>query len=233
MSEIFQRTEMMLGEANMQKLARAHVAVFGVGGVGSYTVEALARAGVGTLTLVDSDVVSPTNINRQLVALHSTIGQYKVDVAKARILDINPDAKVFTCKTFYLPETAPTFDLSQYDYVVDAIDTVEGKITLICEAQKLGVPVISSMGAGNKLNPTAFTVADIYDTAVDPLAKVMRTRLRRLGIRKLKVVFSTEIPKTPIKNSQNTDQEKEKRPLRARVCRRKNLYPIWSAHCRR
>lgn len=189
----------------MQKLSHAHVAVFGVGGVGSYTVEALVRSGIGQLTLVDSDTVSPTNINRQLVALHSTIGQYKVDVAKARALDINPDAIIHTHKTFYLPETARQFDLAQYDYVVDAIDTIEGKVTLVTEAQKAGVPVIASMGTGNKLDPTAFRVADLFETAVDPLAKVMRTRLRRLGIRKLKVVYSTEIPKTPHKNEQNTD----------------------------
>ena len=187
----FSRTELLLGHDNMEKLKNARVAVFGIGGVGGFTVEALARSGVGTLDLIDDDRVCLTNINRQIIATRKTIGQYKVDAAKERILDINPDAVVNTYKTFFMPDTADAFDFSAYDYVVDAIDTVTGKI-------------ISSMGAGNKLDPTAFEVADIYKTSVCPLAKVMRRELKKRGIRKLKVVYSKEKALTPIDDTANS-----------------------------
>ena len=186
------RLELMIGEEAVQRLKNAHVAVFGVGGVGGYTVEALARSGVGALTLVDDDTVNLTNLNRQIIALHSTLGQYKVDAAKARILDIHPDCRVTAMKTFFLPENADAFDFAQYDYVVDAIDTVSGKIELAVRCQAAGVPIISCMGAGNKLDPTAFVVTDISKTSVCPLARVMRRELRKRGVEKLKVVYSTE-----------------------------------------
>lgn len=182
----------------MEKLYRARVAVFGIGGVGGYTVEALARSGVGTLDLIDDDKVCLTNLNRQIFATRKTVGQYKVDVAQQRILEINPKAVVHTYKTFYAPQTAELFDFSQYDYVVDAIDTVTGKLELVEQAGKAGVPIISSMGAGNKMDPTAFEVADIYETSVCPLARVMRKELKKRGIEKLKVVYSKEPPMTPI-----------------------------------
>ncbi len=194
----FSRTELLLGKDNMERLAGARVAVFGIGGVGGYTVEALARSGVGTLDLIDDDKVCLTNINRQIFATRSTVGKYKVDVAKDRILDINPHAVVHTYKTFYMPNTADQFDFSQYDYVVDAIDTVTGKIQLVEQANACGVPIISSMGAGNKLDPSAFEVADIYKTSVCPLAKVMRRELKKRRIRHLKVVYSKEQPLEPI-----------------------------------
>ncbi|MBO5789218.1 MAG: tRNA threonylcarbamoyladenosine dehydratase [Clostridia bacterium] len=201
------RTEMLLGKKAIEKLKGARVAVFGVGGVGGYTVEALARAGVGTLDLIDSDRVSLSNINRQIIALHSTVGELKVDVAKKRVEDINPHAVVHTHSIFYLEDTASQFCLSDYDYIVDAIDTVAGKLTLICGAHEAGVPIISSMGAGNKLDPTAFRVADIYDTAVCPLAKVMRTELRRRKIPSLKVVYSEELPLSPVPDSADQTQD--------------------------
>lgn len=200
----FSRTELLLGHDNMEKLKNARVAVFGVGGVGGFTVEALARSGVGTLDLIDDDKVCLTNINRQIIATRKTIGQYKVDVAKERILDINPDAVVNTYKTFFMPDTADEFDFSAYDYVVDAIDTVTGKIMLVEAAQKAGTPIISSMGAGNKLDPTAFEVTDIYKTSVCPLAKVMRRELKKRGIKKLKVVYSKEKALTPIDDTANS-----------------------------
>lgn len=182
----------------MERLAASRVAVFGIGGVGGYTVEALARSGVGELDLIDDDKVCLTNINRQIIATRKTVGQYKVDVAAERVKDINPDIKVNTYKTFYMPETAEQFDFTKYDYVVDAIDTVTGKIALVMNADAAGTPIISSMGAGNKVDPTAFEVADIYKTSVCPLAKVMRCELRRRGIKKLKVVYSKEPPITPV-----------------------------------
>ena len=194
----FSRTELLLGQEGMEKLYRARVAVFGIGGVGGYTVEALARSGVGTLDLIDDDKVCLTNLNRQIFATRKTVGQYKVDVAQQRILEINPKAVVHTYKTFYAPQTAELFDFSQYDYVVDAIDTVTGKLELVEQAEKAGVPIISSMGAGNKMDPTAFEVADIYETSVCPLARVMRKELKKRGIEKLKVVYSKEPPMTPI-----------------------------------
>ena len=200
----FSRTELLLGHDNMEKLKNARVAVFGIGGVGGFTVEALARSGVGTLDLIDDDKVCLTNINRQIIATRKTIGQYKVDAAKERVLDINPDAVVNTYKTFFVPETADEFDFSAYDYVVDAIDTVTGKIMLVEAAQKAGTPIISSMGAGNKLDPTAFEVADIYKTSVCPLAKVIRRELKKRGIKKLKVVYSKEKAMTPIDDTANS-----------------------------
>ena len=196
----FSRTELLLGRNGMETLRHARVAVFGIGGVGGYTVEALVRSGVGTLDLIDDDRVCLTNINRQIFATRKTVGQYKVDVAKERILEINPDATVHTYKTFYMPDTADQFDFSQYDYVVDAIDTVTGKLELIMQAQREGVPIISSMGAGNKLDPTAFEVADIYETSVCPLARVMRRELKKRGIEKLKVVYSKETAMVPIED---------------------------------
>lgn len=193
----FSRTELLFGSVAMEKLKNSRVAVFGVGGVGGYTVEALARSGVGTIDIIDDDKVSLTNINRQIIALTSTVGEYKVDVAEKRIKDINPKAVVNKYKMFFTPETSGEFDFSQYDYVVDAIDTVTGKIELVMQAEKAGVPIICSMGAGNKLDPTAFEVADIYKTSVCPLARVMRSELKKRGIKKLKVVYSKEKPLTP------------------------------------
>ena len=196
----FSRTELLLGKDAMEKLADSRVAVFGIGGVGGYTVEALARSGVGTIDIIDDDKVCLTNINRQIYATQKTVGKYKVDVAKKRILEINPQANVNIFKTFYSPETVDSFDFNNYDYVVDAIDTVTGKIELVMNADKTGTPIISSMGAGNKLNPAEFEVADIYKTSVCPLAKVMRHELRKRGIKKLKVVYSKEKPITPIED---------------------------------
>ena len=193
----FVRTELLLGAEAMKKLKNSRVAVFGVGGVGGYAVEALARSGIGALDLIDDDVVSESNINRQIIALRSTVGQPKVEVAAARVKDINPDCVVRTYRTFYTPETAGGFDVSQYDYVIDAIDTVTGKIGLVMQAKDAGVPIISSMGAGNKLDPTAFKVADIYKTSVCPLARVMRRELKKRGVERLKVVYSEEEALTP------------------------------------
>ena len=190
----FSRTELLLGKENMEKLAAARVCIFGIGGVGGYVAEALARSGVGHLELVDNDVVVLSNLNRQIIATHETIGQYKVEVMKHRILSINPEAEVVSYKCFYLPETQAQFDFSKFDYVVDAIDTVAGKIALVQQAGASGTPIISSMGAGNKLNATAFRVADIYETSVCPLAKVIRKELRKRGVKKLKVVYSQELP---------------------------------------
>ena len=200
MLDQFSRTQLLVGKEAMDRLANARVAVFGIGGVGGYVVEALARSGVGTLDLIDDDKICLTNLNRQIIATRSTIGKYKVDVAKARVLDINPKAVVNTYQTFYVPETAEQFDFSQYDYVVDAIDTVTGKINLVMQAEQTHTPIISSMGAGNKMDPTAFRVADIYKTSVCPLAKVMRRELKKRGIKKLKVVYSEEKPLTPIED---------------------------------
>ena len=193
----FSRTQILFGKDALDRLAAARVAVFGIGGVGGYAVEALARSGVGALDLIDNDTVCPTNLNRQIIATLSTVGQYKVDVAKARIHDINPDCSVRTYKTFFLPESADQFDFSQYNYVVDAIDTVTGKIGLVKAAHDAGVPIICSMGAGNKVDPTRFRVTDIYKTHTDPIAKVMRNKLKSLGIKKLKAVWSDELPLKP------------------------------------
>jgi len=192
MKEEFSRTERLLGNAAMERLKNARVAVFGVGGVGGYVAEALARSGVGALDLIDSDTVNLSNINRQIIALHSTVGQFKVDVMKERIADINPDCRVTVHRCFYLPENKDAFDFAQYTYVVDAVDTVTAKIQLVLQAQEAGVQIISSMGAGNKLNPAEFEVADIYKTSVCPLAKVMRRELKQRGVKMLKVVYSRE-----------------------------------------
>ena len=198
MLDRFSRTQLVFGKEAMDRLKDSRVAVFGVGGVGGYTVEALARSGVGAIDIIDDDKVCLTNINRQIIATGKTVGKYKVDVAKERIEEINPDCKVTAFRTFYMPETADQFDFTKYDYVVDAIDTVTGKIALIENAKKAGTPIISSMGAGNKVDPTAFEVADIYKTSVCPLARVMRYELKRRGIKKLKVVYSKEKPIPPI-----------------------------------
>ncbi|MBO4899285.1 MAG: tRNA threonylcarbamoyladenosine dehydratase [Lachnospiraceae bacterium] len=197
MSEQFSRTELLLGKAAMDHLAGCRVAVFGIGGVGGYVCEALARSGVGNLDLIDNDKVCLSNINRQIIATEKTIGQYKTDVMKQRILDINPDATVNTYRCFFLPENASDFPFEEYDYVVDAIDTVTAKIELVMQCQNYGIPIMSSMGAGNKLDPTMFRVADIYKTNMDPLAKVMRHELKKRGIKKLKVVYSEEKPVCP------------------------------------
>ena len=196
----FSRTELLLGKEAMEQLANSRVAVFGVGGVGGYAVEALVRSGVGAIDLIDDDKVCLTNLNRQIIATRKTVGQYKVDVMKERILDINPDCKVETHKCFYLPENKEEFDFTKYSYVIDAVDTVTAKIQLVMQAHETGVPIISSMGAGNKLNPAEFEVADIYKTSVCPLAKVMRRELKKRGIRKLKVVYSKEQPKRPLED---------------------------------
>lgn len=194
----FVRSEMLLGEEAVRKLSHAHVAVFGVGGVGSFAAEALARAGVGTLTLVDHDIVSESNLNRQLVALHSTIGKRKVDVMRARILDINPQAQVHALPIFYLPQQPTPFEWQAFDYIVDAIDTVSAKIALVLAAKEAGVPVISCMGAGNKLDPSRFVVADLFETSGCPLARVMRKELRSRGLQSLDVVYSQEPPRVPL-----------------------------------
>ena len=191
---MFSRTALLIGEEGLEKLKKARVAVFGVGGVGGYVVEALVRSGVGTLDLIDKDVVSVSNLNRQIIALQSTVGMLKTEAAEGRAKDINPDVVIHKHNVFYLPETANDFDFSQYDYVVDAIDTVSGKIALVEQAKAVNTPVISSMGAGNKLDPTAFEVADISKTSVCPLARVMRRELKKRGIEHLKVVYSREEP---------------------------------------
>lgn len=192
MSEQFSRTQLLIGEEGILRLKEAKVAVFGIGGVGGHVAEALARSGVGHLVLIDSDKISLSNINRQIIATHDTVGQYKVDVMKKRILSINPEAEVEAHRCFYLPETAGQFDFSNYAYVVDAVDTVTAKIEIIMQAQAKCVPVISSMGAGNKMEAAGFQAADIYETRVCPLARVMRRELKKRGVEKLKVVYSTE-----------------------------------------
>ena len=233
MSDVFARTKLLLGEDALERLSKARVIIFGVGGVGGYVAEALARSGVGHIELVDKDVVDETNINRQIIALQSTIGRYKTEVMKERILDINPDAEVVTHNIFYLPKTANEYeeseaddeiDFSKYDYVVDAVDTVTAKLFIIGEADRCKVPVISSMGAGNKLDPTSFKVADIYKTSVCPLAKVMRRELKKRGIKKLKCVYSTEEAlqitddktdkETVTDNNENDLQSEDKKSVR-------------------
>lgn len=197
MSSQFERTELLIGKEGIAKLTEARIVVFGIGGVGGYAVEALARSGVGFIDLFDSDVICLSNLNRQIIATHKTIGRYKVDVCKERILDINPQAVVNACRVFYSQENSNDIDLSVYDYVIDAIDTVSSKIELIIKAKEAKVPVISSMGAGNKMNPSAFLVDDIYKTSVCPLAKVMRKELKDRGVENLKVVYSKEPPIKP------------------------------------
>ena len=212
MANQFNRTELLLGKENMEKLKKARVLIFGIGGVGGYVVEALARSGIYHFTLVDNDVISETNINRQIIATLENIGEDKVEAMKKRILSINRDAEVEIRKYFYLPETADQFDFSKYDYVVDCVDTVSAKLSIIVEAKKNNVPVISAMGAGNKLNPAMLEIADISKTSVDPLAKVIRTELRKRGINHLKVVYSKE---QPIKiDDPNVElKEKSQRPV--------------------
>ncbi|EGL38303.1 hypothetical protein HMPREF9624_01267 [Oribacterium asaccharolyticum ACB7] len=197
MLEQFSRTELLLGRDAIEKLSRAKVIVFGVGGVGGYAVEALARSGVGRIDLVDKDTVSLSNLNRQLIATRDTVGREKVEVMAERIHSINPDCEVHSYCCFYLPDTKEQFDFSSYDYIIDAVDTVTAKLSLICEAERAGTPVISAMGAGNKLNPAAFKVSDIYQTRVCPLARVMRRECKKRGINKLKVVYSEENPQKP------------------------------------
>lgn len=203
---------MLLGADGVERLRDARVAVFGIGGVGGYALEALARSGVGTLDLIDNDKVSVTNLNRQIIATRQTIGQYKVEAARERVLAINPDARVNIFRTFYMPDTADQFDFSQYDYVIDAIDTVTGKLQLIEQAEQAGCPIISSMGAGNKMEASAFRVADIYETSVCPLAKVMRRELKKRGIKKLKVVYSEEKPLTPKGEAEETVEGRRQIP---------------------
>jgi tRNA A37 threonylcarbamoyladenosine dehydratase len=196
----FSRSQLLLGVDSMEMLAKSKVAIFGIGGVGGYVAEALARTGVASFVLIDDDKVCLTNINRQIIATRKTVGQYKAEVMRDRILDINPDAEVEVRKCFYLPENAHEFDFSEYSYVVDAVDTVTAKLEIIMQAQRIGVPVISCMGAGNKLDPTKFQVADIYKTTMCPLAKVMRRECKKRGIKKLKVVYSTEKSMRPIED---------------------------------
>lgn len=209
MTESFIRTELLLGAEAMERLARASVAVFGIGGVGGHAVEALVRSGIGHIELIDNDIVSESNLNRQLIATRSTIGKSKVEAMKERILDINPDCEVRTYQCFYLPETAGQFDFTQYDYVIDAVDTVTAKIDLIVKAKEAGTPVISSMGAGNKLHPEAFEIADIYKTSVCPLAKVMRRELKKRGIKHCKVVYSKETAIRPIEKEEIIREQEE------------------------
>lgn len=208
MSEKFKRSEMLFGTEALEKLKEKNVIVFGVGGVGGYVAEALARSGIGNITIVDNDVLAISNINRQILALESTIGRKKVDVAKERITDINPDCNVKAVDKFFLPENSSEFDFKNYDYIIDAVDTVTAKIELVLCADKANVPIISCMGTGNKLNPTAFKIADIYDTSYDPLARVMRNECKKRNIKSLKVVYSEEKPielsenkRTPASNS--------------------------------
>ena len=203
MSEKFSRTEMLIGADAVEKLSHSRVAVFGVGGVGGFVVEALARAGVGAIDLIDNDTVSVSNINRQIIALTSTVGRPKTEVMRERVLDINPEAKVNCINKFVLPENIDEFDFEAYDYIVDAIDTVSGKLAIIEKAYFLGKPVISSMGTGNKLDPTRFQITDINKTSVCPLARVMRYELKKRGVKKLKVLFSDEEPMKPSDEQKN------------------------------
>ena len=221
----FSRTELLFGESAMNTLKESRVAIFGIGGVGGYTVEALARSGVGTFDLIDDDKVCLTNINRQIIATHKTIGKYKVDVMKERILEINPKATVFTHQCFYLPETSSQFVFSSYNYIVDAVDTVTAKLDLIVNSQLYNTPIISSMGAGNKLNPAAFEVADIYNTSVCPLAKVMRRELKKRNISKLKVVYSKETPMVPLDDTESCNSNCICPPGSVRKCTERRSIP--------
>lgn len=196
----FSRTQLLLGKEAMDALSASRVAVFGIGGVGGYVCEALVRSGIGAFDLIDDDKICLTNLNRQLIATRSTVGKYKVDVMEARMKDINPNVDIRTHKCFFLPENADEFPFSEYDYIVDAVDTVSAKLSLAVKAQEAGVPIISSMGAGNKLDATAFRVADIYKTSMDPLARVMRRELKKRGVKKLKVVYSQEQPIRPVED---------------------------------
>ena len=209
MENQFSRIELLFGKEAIEHLSKCRVAVFGIGGVGGFVCEALARSGVGALDLIDNDKVCLSNLNRQIIATHKTIGEYKTDVMKERILDINPDAEINTYHCFFLPENASEFPFDKYDYVIDAIDTVTAKIELVMQCQKYGVPIMSSMGAGNKLDPTQFRVTDIFKTKMDPLAKVMRYELKKRGIKKLKVVYSEEIPLQPISDASASEKTDE------------------------
>lgn len=204
----FSRTELLLGEESMDKLNKARVAIFGIGGVGGYVCEALVRSGIRSFDLIDDDKVCLTNLNRQIIATHKTIGQYKVDVMKERMLDINPEADVRVYRSFFLPENADQFPFSEYDYVIDAVDTITAKIELVMKCQEMNIPIISSMGAGNKLEGSAFRVADIYKTKMCPLAKVMRRELKQRGVKQLKVVYSEEQPISP---EMESEEETKKR----------------------
>ncbi len=203
MTDQFSRTQLLLGSEGMDRLKNARVAVFGVGGVGGFAAEALVRSGVGHIDLIDNDTVSLTNLNRQIIALHSTIGRYKTEVARERFLDINPELDINIYNVFYTPETSSMFDFTKYDLIIDAIDSVTGKIELVMQADKAGTEIICSMGAGNKLHPELFEIADIYKTSVCPLARVMRTELKKRGIKKLKVVYSKEPPIKPLPSSED------------------------------
>lgn len=209
MADIFARTRLIFGDEAMERLSRARVALFGAGGVGGYAAEALARSGIGALDIIDNDTVCESNLNRQIIALRSTVGMYKTDAAAARIHDINPDCKVTGHKIFFLPENKDYFDFRQFDYVIDAIDTVSGKLAVIECANAAGVPVISCMGTGNKTDPSRLTIADIFETSVCPLARVMRHECRKRGIAKLKVVYSREEPRTP----QNSETSSSGKPV--------------------
>lgn len=207
----FSRTQRIIGDEALERLAKSRVAVFGVGGVGGYVCEALVRSGVGKFDLIDNDQVALSNLNRQIIALHSTIGKYKVDVMKERMLDINPEVEVNTYRCFFLPENADDFPFEQYDYVVDAVDTVTAKIELVMKCKEANVPIICSMGAGNKLDGSLFRVADIYKTNVCPLAKVMRRELKKRGIKKCKVVYSEEVPIKPLEDHDSKDENLSKK----------------------
>lgn len=206
MDDRFARTRLLLGDAGLARLEAARVAVFGIGGVGGYAVEALARSGVGALDLIDSDAVDVTNLNRQIIATEAMVGLPKVEVAAERVASINPACEVRAHRCFFLPETAADFDFATYDYIIDAVDTVSAKLALVEAARAAGTPIVSSMGAGNKLDPTAFRVADIYDTSVDPLARVMRRELRRRGVGALKVVYSTEAPRKSVSHGETVKE---------------------------
>lgn len=212
MTDQFSRTELLLGQAAIEKLKKSRVAIFGVGGVGGYATEALVRSGVGAIDIIDSDTVCLSNLNRQIIATQSSIGKYKVDVMKERIFDINPDCQVKAYQCFYLPETKADFPFKDYDYIVDAVDTVAAKLQLVEVAKEHDVPIISSMGAGNKLDPTLFEVADIYKTSVCPLAKVMRRELKKRNINRLKVVYSKEMPIKPLESEELKDSNKRSIP---------------------
>jgi tRNA A37 threonylcarbamoyladenosine dehydratase len=220
MSDRFSRTELLFGKEAMEHLSGCRVAIFGIGGVGGYVCEALARSGVGAFDLIDDDKVCITNINRQIIATIKTVGKYKTDVMKERILDINPEAEVNTYKCFFLPENASDFPFEKYDYVVDAIDTVTAKIELVMQCKKMGVPIMSSMGAGNKLDPTQLRVADIYKTKMDPLARVMRYELKKRGVDRLKVVYSEEKPIKPAEDMAISSGTKSIRPTETQHDRR-------------
>ncbi len=212
MPDQYERTRMLFGDEALARLHAARVAVFGVGGVGGYVVESLARSGVGALDLVDNDVVSLSNLNRQIIATHETIGRRKVDVAAERVAAIDPMIVVRTYPTFYLPETAGEFDFTQYDYIVDAVDTVAAKLSLVLEAQRTGTPILSALGTGNKLDPSRLAIGDVYETSVCPLARVMRRELRRRGVEKLKVLWSDEEPRKPLPTDEKPDASRRAIP---------------------